>query len=155
MSQLETVLDKLKGDLIFSKDYEITMEKSFDDDIICVKRPEIPPEEKNIYNPHIGVDYYRNFCFRIDIIIYLFFFSTIRIIPVSYNMNNKNKNNFFKNIGETSYNQDITYNINISAIKKYIENTEWTIIRKRTNEDNYLASNEYQCSKCKCRIIVK
>lgn len=164
MSQLEAILEKLKGDFIFSNDYEITMEKWYNNDIICVKRPGKSAEEKVIYDPHIGMNYNQTFCFMIDISTTLFLFNTLQIVPVSYNperiINTDNDRSEAEeyigwSIDETPYTQTITFHdVNISAMKKYIVNTELSIIRKRTNEKSYLASNEYLCSKCKCKIGV-
>lgn len=159
MSQLVVIMEKLKEHLIFAKDYEITKEKWFDEDVILVKRPGKSTEEKIIYDPYIGMDYNQNFCFIILIVNTFILFSTLKIIPLSYHPNRSiNSNNILQDIGsgigETPYTQTITIgDVNISDIKKYIVNTEWKIINKRTNALDYLASNEYQCSKCKCKIV--
>lgn len=152
MSKLEKLLEKLQEDPEFTKDYEVTKDNMFEDTtFIRVNRHKKTYEEQTTYNPSIsGMDYKRTFCFRIDIIKH-FVLDTVHILPVTYNP--ESKYNIGLGIGEPAYTQTISFfDIDVTAIKKYIINTELILINKQTHDNTYCASNEYLCPNCKCKI---
>lgn len=149
---LTTILEKLNNDKFFKKHYDAVIEVFYTKNKIKItrKNTSINIDDTNpiVYNPDpfIITNYnnnsYSNYCFYLTIMEN--WFSTE--ILISIHILKTNNINFDKSIFKTYR----SYNINIYDIYDYIYCAEARF--NEVNLKNIIASNDYICKNCKCKI---
>ena len=148
------IYEKLKTNQGMDK-YNITLSTNkmiSNTDIIYIVRKGKTTEEKLVYNPKISLDDTPiTFCFELQYEKSVFgIIHRILVTPVSYNVKNKEEDDYRWSIGEGQYIQEITFNsINIEKICEYIINKEKEIIMKNEDKIKYITTNQHYCVNCK------
>ena len=168
--KLKSILEKIQEDDEFTKEYDLTMESQYSDWFITVKRKERSLEERLTYNPSVavGIDYRdTNMGFSIGFDGGTLLSDVVRIRPVSYDSYVKRGDiipvsydwtglvwKSGHNIPDIKhYTQTLTFysnEVDIGAMKKYIINTEWNIMNKRTYEHDCIVPSNSKSIICEC-----
>jgi len=151
MDTLQQIFEKLNNtDKYFTKIYDITIEKICNTDLIRITRKSPKMDESYTYSSDISVNYNNNVintCFDIYVKTNIFFLTEVRVIACNFNINTEYKIGF--GIGKKQHVQTITlYDVDISAIMKYICDMEHEINYDNSKKNVILASNEYRCKDC-------
>jgi len=152
--ELEQIIQKLKGDVRFIQIYNVTLENEWKDSFfIRVKRKE-KPMDKLVYDPDVFAlkNYNVNFCYEIH---YSkgFLSNVLSTYPVRHLSDNSEYNGWLMLDAEIHY-QTIYLmgKVDVDAIKTYISNTDWEIMREHDRQTTYIPSNGFLCDRCKCQI---
>ena len=132
------------------------MESQYSEEyFITVKRKERSLEERLTYNPSVavGMDYRdNNMGFSIGFDNCTLLSDVVRIRPVSYDSKSNWKSGH--NIPDIKhYTQTLTFysiEVDIVAMKKYIINTEWNIMNKRSYEHDCIVPSNSKSVICDC-----
>jgi hypothetical protein len=152
--EFEQIIQKLKGDVRFIQIYNVTLENEWKDSFfIRVKRKE-KPMDKLVYDPDVFAlkNYNFNFCYEIR---YSkgFLGNVLSTYPVRHLSDNSEYNGWPMLDAEIHY-QTIYLmgKVDVDAIKTYILNMDWEIMRERDRQTTYIPSNGFLCDRCKCQI---
>ena len=168
--KFKSILEKIQEDDEFTKKYDLTMESQYSEEyFIKVKRKERPLEERLTYNPSVavGIDYRdinTGFCiflqsgFMSDVVsilpvTYDYYIKKGYIIPVYYDGSGLVLKMGRSIQGFEHYTQTLTFysnEIDIAAMKKYIINTEWNIMNKRSYEHDCIVPSNSKSIICEC-----
>jgi hypothetical protein len=154
---LETIFEKLNNaDKYFTEKYDITIEKIWGIDLIRVKRKSPQMDTSYTYSTDIHVNYnnsIKNMCFDIYVEKNYFFITEVRVIACNFNTDAECKIGFGI-FGKKQHVQPITfYDVDITAIMKYIADMEYEINCDISKKNVILASNEYRCKDCQCKMV--
>ena len=158
--KLQIIVNKLNEIPEFANKYDIKLNKSYFA-YVRVMHKEKPKQEKYVYSSSIDIEYrtYNSFCYDIqyDESVYDGYYKELRITPKTlipfhtndYGMTSRKIEHYNKNVNF----DDIDY----ADILKYITTSDLTMWWKSDTTQNYLASNEWLCSKCntKCNTVCK
>ena len=152
---LQQIFEKLNNtDEYFTKIYDITIEKIWTTELIRIKRKSPKMDESYTYSTDMNVNYNNNIiilCFDIYVKTNIFFLTEVQVIACHFNNNSESKFGF--RIGKKQHVQTITlYDVDIAAIMKYISDMEHEINYDNSKENIILASNEYRCKDCECKM---
>lgn len=175
MNKLKSILEKIQEDDEFIKEYDLMIESQYSEEyFIIVKRKERSLEERLTYNPSVavGMDYRDNTTMGFSIGFDGFDSCTllsdvVRIRPVTYDSYVKRGDNIpvsydwsglvwksGHNIPDIKhYTQTLTFysnDVDIVAMKKYIINTEWNIMNKRSYEHDCIVPSNSKSIICEC-----
>ena len=156
--KFKSILEKIQEDDEFTKEYDLTMESQYSEEyFIKVKRKERPLEERLTYNPSVavGMDYRdNNMGFSIGFDSCTLLSDVVRIRPVSYDSSSRSNWKIGHNIPDIKhYTQTLTFysnEVDIVAMKKYIINTEWIIMNKRSYEHDCIVPSNSKGIICVC-----
>jgi hypothetical protein len=155
MDMLQQIFEKLNNtDKHFTKIYDITVEKIWDTDLIRIKRKSPKMDESYTYSTDTRINYNNNIinmCFEIYVTKNIFFLTEVRVFACNFNINSEDKFGF--RIGKKQHVQTITlYDVDINAIITYICDMEHEINYDNSKKNIILASNEYRCKDCQCKM---
>lgn len=157
MDTLQKIFEKLNnGDKHFTKIYDITIEKICGEDLIRIRRKSPQMDASYTYSTDTRVNYNNNIinmCFDIYVKKNYLFLTEIRVIACNFNINSEYSIGFGI-VDKKQHVQTITlYDVDISAIMKYISDMEHEINYENSQKNTVLASNEYRCKDCQRKIV--